>query len=141
VKYIVLEGFQQAQLTPKFCLYDGISTLGNPTFLLYRTATTLYHKNPILFTLGLCMAGFGMMNFLSTIKTARAQAKHARVLEEMLDSIPESHLTGVNALPVELWSQIIERVLDPPLQHNERQCYVLPQILMLRLVCRKPCYT
>jgi hypothetical protein len=101
---------------------------------------TLWRANPILFTLGLCAVGFGTMNISSTMKTARARGKRARMLEEKLDLIPRSHLTGINTLPVELWSQIIECVLDPHLQ-QKRQCYAVPQILKMRLVCRKFCYT
>jgi hypothetical protein len=105
--------------------------------------TTLWRANPILFTLGLCAVGFGFgtMNIISTIRTARARGKLAKMLEEQLDLIPRSHLTGINALPVELWSHIIECVLDPHLQHKQRQCHALPQILKLRLVCRKFCCT
>jgi hypothetical protein len=116
--------------------------MGNVLWELDVHITTLWRANPILFTLGLCGVGFGFgtMNIISTIRTAQARDKRAKMLEEQLDLIPRSHLTGINALPVELWSQIIECVLDPILQHKKRQCDALPQILKIRLVCRKFCY-
>jgi hypothetical protein len=105
--------------------------------MLYRTVDARWRVSPILFTLGLSAISFGTMNIIHTVKTAWAQAKRTRALKEKLALIPQSPLSGINALPVELWCKIIAHVLDPHLQHKERQCYTLPEILKLRLVCRK----
>ena len=104
--------------------------------MLYRIVDARWRVSPILFTLFLSALSFGAMNIIHIVKTACAQSKRTRALKEKLALIPQSQLSGINALPVELWSQIIERVLDAHLQYKERQCYTLPEILKLRLVCR-----
>jgi hypothetical protein len=105
--------------------------------MMYRTVDARWRVSPILFTLGLRAISFAMMNIVRTIKIAWERAKRTRALKEKLALIPQSQLSGINALPVELWCKVIEHVLDPHMQHKERQCYTLPEILKLRLVCRK----
>jgi hypothetical protein len=77
------------------------------------------------------------MNIIRKVENARQLAKLTQEMEEKLSRIPKSHLNGIEALPLELWSQIIEHVLDPYLQRMKRQCWDLPMVLELRLVCRK----
>ncbi|CAG5156438.1 uncharacterized protein ALTATR162_LOCUS4236 [Alternaria atra] len=74
------------------------------------------------------------MNIIRTVKNAQRQAGINRELRKKLKKIPESRLNGIHALPVELWSQILEHVLDPYLQHETR-CHSLLRILELRSVC------
>ena len=101
-----------------------------------QTINILGRASFTLFTLSLYAIRFGTMNIIRTIKNAQRQAEINRELRKKLKKIPESRLNGIHALPVELWSQILEHVLDPYLQHETR-CYSLLSILDLRSVCRK----
>jgi hypothetical protein len=55
--------------------------------------------------------------------------------------MPESLLSGIDALPIELWSLIIEYVVVQQLGDTRLQCFDLPDILDQRFVCRElhPC--
>jgi hypothetical protein len=75
------------------------------------------------------------MFIIRMIESARRQAKLNREREEKLSKIPQSRLKGIEALPVELWSQIIGLLLDPYVYRLRRQCSGLIGILELRLVC------
>jgi hypothetical protein len=70
----------------------------------------------------------------------RKIAAELRQTEAKLNEIPESRLTGVTALPVELWGIIIDTIVKESLgarcPHYPRYC-VFPHELYLRLVCRE----
>jgi hypothetical protein len=55
--------------------------------------------------------------------------------------MPESLLSGIDALPIELWSLIIEYVVVQQLGDTRLQCFDLPDILDQRFVCGElhPC--
>jgi hypothetical protein len=75
------------------------------------------------------------MFIIRMIESARRQAKLNWEREEKLSKVPQSRLKGIEALPVELWSQIIGLLLDPYVYRRRRQCSGLIRILELRLVC------
>jgi hypothetical protein len=102
-----------------------------------QISNTLGCASLSLFTLGLCATSFTAMNIVRMIENAGKLAKLTQDMEEKLNRIPQSHLNGIEALPLELWSQIIEHLLDPYLQPMKRQCWDLPRVLELRLLCRK----
>ncbi|KAF2850912.1 hypothetical protein T440DRAFT_478812 [Plenodomus tracheiphilus IPT5] len=74
------------------------------------------------------------MNIIHSFKTYHKHQILNRERTQLLSKIPQSQLAGIEALPLELWGQIINYVLDPHLQ-RQTQCYTLPQVLKLRLVC------
>ncbi|KAI4695441.1 uncharacterized protein J4E84_002067 [Alternaria hordeiaustralica] len=84
---------------------------------------------------GLCAVSFPAVYTIRMIERAREKARLAQEAKKRLRQIPQSCLDGVEALPVELWSQIIGYVLDPYLLHKERQCYGIRKVLEMRLVC------
>jgi len=123
-------------------MYPDGKTLGSRR--LYIFLEEWYYispENPISmfngFMGGLCAISSPAVYTFRMIERAREQAKLAQEAKERLRQIPQSCLNGVEALPVELWSQIIGYVLDPYLQHKERQCYDIWRVLELRLVCRE----
>jgi len=89
------------------------------------------------FMSGVRAIGYPAMYSIRMIERAEKQARLAKEAKERLKQIPQSCLNGVEALPVELWSQIIGYALDPYLQHKERQCYGMRRVLDLRFVCRE----
>jgi hypothetical protein len=88
---------------------------------------------------------------ITSLRRLRAEhRRHARVLREvkskwqakeaLLSRIPESRLSGINALPTELWGVVIETLiamnLETKCRHYPRHC-ALRHDLSLRLVCHK----
>ena len=124
-------------------MYPDGKTLGSRT--LYIFLQERYHISPEIpisifngFIMGgLCAISSPAVYTIRMIERAREKARFAQEAKERLRQIPESRLNGVGALPVELWSQIIGFVLDPYLQHKERQCYGMRRVLEMRLVCRE----
>lgn len=89
------------------------------------------------FMVGLCAVSSCLMYIIRLIESAREKARFAKEVKERLRQIPQSCLNGVEALPVELWSQVVGFLVDPYLQHKELQCDGLHTVLDLRLVCRE----
>jgi hypothetical protein len=86
----------------------------------------------LLLTFGLGASTVAItMNVIAIFKTQLRRAAQ-------LSSILGSHLPGISALPIELWSLIIEYVVVEQLGGDTRlQCLELPTILKIRLVCRQ----
>jgi hypothetical protein len=70
------------------------------------------------------------MNIIAKLKGKRREALR-------LSDIPKSSILGISALPVELWSLVIEHVVLQHLGDKRLQCRELPDILKSRLVCRQ----
>jgi len=120
-------------------MYPDGKTLGSRT--LYVFLQEWYYISPEIpisifngFMGGLCSPA---VYTIRMIERAREKARLTQEAKERLRQIPQSCLNGVEALPVELWSQIIHRLVDPYLQHKERQCYGMREVLKIRLVCRE----
>jgi hypothetical protein len=89
------------------------------------------------------------MNIVCILKeqhTRTRQAHEAKLklleTEALLNEIPESPLSGIEALPIELWSAIIERGVA--LHLNDTSYYYpwasgLRHDMGMRLACRKWC--
>jgi len=120
-------------------MYPDGKTLGSRN--LYVFLEERYYISPEIpisifngFMGGLCSPA---VYIIRMIERARENARLAQEAKERLRWIPQSCLNGVEALPVELWSQIIHYLVDPYLQHKERQCYAMRNVLEMRLVCRE----
>ena len=120
-------------------MYPDGKTLGSRT--LYIFLQERYYVSPEIpisifsgLMGGLCAIS---VHTIRMIERAREKARLAQEAKERLRQIPQSCLNGVEALPVELWSQIIHYLVDPYLQHEERQCYGMRKVLEMRLVCRE----
>jgi hypothetical protein len=70
------------------------------------------------------------MNVIGRFKEKRREASR-------LSDVPKSSILGFSALPVELWSLVIEHVVLQHLEEKRLQCRELPDILKSRLVCRQ----
>ena len=96
--------------------------------------------NFVLFTRGMCAYIMGPMDRIRTHKNMQRKAELdqglrdilGKLSREKLRNIPESRLNGIHALPVELWSQIIDLCFQP----RRRQCRDVFRVLRLRFVCR-----
>jgi len=120
-------------------MYPDGKTLGSRA--LYIFLQERYYISPEIpisifngFMGGLCSPA---VYTIRMVERAREKARLAQEAKERLRQIPQSCLNGVEALPVELWSQIIHHLVDPYLQHKERQCYGMREVLEIRLVCRE----
>jgi len=121
-------------------MYPDGKTLGSRA--LYIFLQERYYISPEIpisifngFVGGLCT--IPAVYTIRMIERAREKARLTQEAKERLRQIPQSCLNGVEALPVELWSQIINYLVDPYLQHKERQCYDMRKVLEVRLVCRE----
>jgi len=121
-------------------MYPDGKTLGSRA--LYIFLQERYYISPEIpisifngFVGGLC--AIPAVYTIRMIERAREKARLTQEAKERLRQIPQSCLNGVEALPVELWSQIINYLVDPYLQHKERQCYDMRKVLEVRLVCRE----
>ena len=121
-------------------MYPDGKTLGSRA--LYIFLQERYYISPEIpisifngFVGGLC--AIPAVYTIRMIERAREKARLKQEAKERLRQIPQSCLNGVEALPVELWSQIINYLVDPYLQHKERQCYDMRKVLEVRLVCRE----
>jgi hypothetical protein len=89
------------------------------------------------------------MLIIRKVKEHRFNAKHNHEIEEelrkleyqsTLPHIPESNLPGISALPIELWSIIVEIVVEGGLKSKKcrsyPKCYQGHTDFRLRLVCR-----
>ncbi|KAG9185333.1 hypothetical protein G6011_07877 [Alternaria panax] len=123
---------------------SGLGTLH--TWLMFGFEIDVVGRawNFVLFMRSLRAIGINAIDSVRTNRVARRQAEVAQELKELLRelsreklrNIAESRLDGIQALPVELWSQIIEHVMDPCLQYRKRQCRDMLKVLKLRIVCR-----
>jgi hypothetical protein len=77
------------------------------------------------------------MNIIRRLKEHRKHVKKEAVYQETLLSIPESLLRGINTLPVELWSLIIEYTVVQQRAGPRLRYLYLPSTLEKRLVCRE----
>jgi hypothetical protein len=75
-------------------------------------------------------AGVITMNIIALFKKQRR-----RVMQ--LPNTLKSRSLGISALPVELWSLVIEHVVLQHLGDTRLQYWELPNILKIRLVCRQ----
>jgi len=123
-------------------MYPDGKTLGSRA--LYIFLQERYHISPEIpisifngLMGGLCAISSPAVYTIRMIERARKKARLAQEAKERLRQIPQSCLNGVEALPVELWNQIIHYLVDPYLQHKERQWFDMRKVLELRLVCRE----
>jgi hypothetical protein len=85
----------------------------------------------LLLTIGIGAAtGLVIMNVIARLTGHRRQAKKRA-------ASPESRTHGINALPIELWSLVIEYMVLDQLGDAHLQCRELPIILKNRHVCRQ----
>jgi hypothetical protein len=78
------------------------------------------------------------MNVVGKFKEKHRRAKKESEDQRKLEVIPTSRINGIAALPVELWSIILEHVVTSQLGPPSVQCWTISDILDQRLVCRKP---
>ncbi|EAT85310.1 hypothetical protein SNOG_07844 [Parastagonospora nodorum SN15] len=80
------------------------------------------------------------MNVVGKFKEKHRRAKEESEDQKKLEAIPISRINGIGALPVELWSIILEHVVTSQLSPSSVQCWTMSDMLDQRLVCRKPIY-
>jgi hypothetical protein len=77
------------------------------------------------------------MNIVRRVKKNLQDTKKALELQHKLSVIPCSRLAGIDALPIELWSHVVDYVREDNMQHAWRPYHNYAQISELRLVCRE----
>ncbi|KAH8730658.1 hypothetical protein GQ44DRAFT_451604 [Phaeosphaeriaceae sp. PMI808] len=75
------------------------------------------------------------MNIIRKLKRQRKETEKRNEVRKKLLSIPSSRLSGIDALPVELWGEIVDYVVVVQLGDPRWQCCEIPNILQLRLTC------
>ncbi|KAH5879130.1 hypothetical protein HBI91_029210 [Parastagonospora nodorum] len=75
------------------------------------------------------------MNVVGKFKEKHRRAKEESEDQKKLEAIPISRINGIGALPVELWSIILEHVVTSQLSPSSVQCWTMSDMLDQRLVC------
>ncbi|KAH7090488.1 hypothetical protein FB567DRAFT_519979 [Paraphoma chrysanthemicola] len=73
---------------------------------------------------------------MNIIKKLKYHRKHSAKKETSISSISISDLTGISALPTEIWSLILTNIVTSHLGDPRLQCNEIQTILQYRLVCQ-----